>query len=134
MTYKSHAETFLANIFSGNMTSALDACSDDVKFISTRPTPSNKVAAYGTYQGKDGAIKFFTIFGETLQAGEFHTEAVITQANHVAMYGTLKHTARATGRPFESDWALIMKFDDDGKLSLYHFYEDTASLEWALDV
>jgi ketosteroid isomerase-like protein len=50
------------------------------------------------------------------------------------MYGRLKHIARATGRPFASDWALVMKFDEAGKLALYHFYEDTAALEWALGV
>ena len=58
----------------------------------------------------------------------------IAQGQHVVMYGRLKHTARATGRPFASDWALVMKFDEAGKLVLYHFYEDTAALEWALGV
>ena len=134
MTYQAHAEQFLAHVFSGDMQAVLDACHDDVRFISTRPTPSDSVAAYGTHQGKDGALRFFDIFAQTLIAGEFHTEALFAQGHHVAMYGRLRHTARATGRIFESDWALIMRFDDAGTLVLYHFYEDTAALEWALGV
>ena len=134
MTYQAQAEQFLAAVFSGDTQAVLDACSDDVRFIGTRPTPSDSVAIYGTHRGKDGALKFFDIFGQTLEAGDFHTEAVIAQGHHVAMYGRLAHTARATSRPFESDWALMMQFDDAGKLVLYHFYEDTAALEWALGV
>ncbi|EGY51441.1 hypothetical protein HMPREF9371_2350 [Neisseria shayeganii 871] len=134
MNYQDEAQAFLGDVFSGNLDAALTRCADDVVFISTRPDASDTVAAYGTFVGKAGAARFFGIFGETLQAGEFNTHAVFGSGHHVAMYGQLKHTARITGRPFASDWALIMRFNDDGKLALYHFYEDTARLEWALGV
>lgn len=132
MTYQTQAEQFLANIFSGRMDLALKACADDVVFIGARPEPSDRVAAYGRHVGHDGAERFFQTFADTLEPGDFKVDATIAQDRHVVMYGNLKHTARATGRPFVSDWALVMRFNDDGRLALYHFYEDTAALEWAL--
>lgn len=134
MTYQAQAEAFLGNVFSGRLNDALALCADDVVFVSTRPKPSDTVRAYGRFVGKEQAARFFQIFGETLQAGEFNVHATVAQGQHIVMYGDLKHTAIATGRPFESDWALVMKFDDAGKLVLYHFYEDTAALEWALGI
>lgn len=134
MTYQTQAEQFLSNVFTGELDAALAACADDVVFISTRPDASERVAAYGSHVGHEGARRFFQIFADTLEPGEFEVQATIAQGAHVVMYGRLKHTARATGRPFASDWALIMRFNDDGRLALYHFYEDTAALEWALGV
>lgn len=134
MTYQTQAEQFLSNVFTGELDAALAACADDVVFISTRPDASERVAAYGSHVGHEGARRFFQIFADTLEPGEFEVQVTIAQGAHVVMYGRLKHTARATGRPFASDWALIMRFNDDGKLALYHFYEDTAALEWALGV
>lgn len=134
MTYQTQAEQFLSNVFTGELDAALAACADDVVFISTRPDAFERVAAYGSHVGHEGARRFFQIFADTLEPGEFEVQATIAQGAHVVMYGRLKHTARATGRPFASDWALIMRFNDDGKLALYHFYEDTAALEWALGV
>ncbi len=132
MTYQTQAQQFFADVFAGKLPEALAACAEDVAFISTRPEASERVRAYGTHRGHAGASTFFRIFGETLEPGAFEVHDTIAQGQHVVMYGRLKHTARATGRPFASDWALVMKFDDAGKLSLYHFYEDTAALEWAL--
>ena len=134
MTYQTQAQQFLADIFTGKLPEALVACAEDVVFISTRPEPSEQVRAYGRYSGHAGAIDVFQAFGEMLEPGEFEIYDTIAQGQHVMMYGRLKHIARATGRPFASDWALVMKFDEAGKLALYHFYEDTAALEWALGV
>lgn len=134
MNYQHQAQQFLSDIFAGKLPDALAACAEDVVFIGTRPEPSEKVRAYGRYQGHAGAAAFFQTFGETLAPGQFDIHATIAQGQHVVMYGRLQHTARATGRPFASDWALVMKFDEAGKLALYHFYEDTAALEWALGV
>ena len=134
MTYQAQAQQFLADVFAGKLPEALAACAEDVVFISTRPEPSAQVRAYGSHRGHAGAAAFFQTFADTLAPGEFEIHDTIAQGQHVVMYGRLKHTARATGRPFASDWALVMKFDEAGKLVLYHFYEDTAALEWALAV
>ena len=39
---------------------------------------------------------------------------------------------RATGKVFDSDWALAMQFAD-GLLAHYRFYEDSAALEKAME-
>lgn len=134
MNHLSVAEQFLADVFTGKMSEALNRCAEDVRFVPTRPQGSDKVRMYGTYQGREGGEAFFRGFGELLEPGDFVVLDKVSDDRHVVMYGTLRHKARNTGKEFASDWALVMKFDHAGKIVLYHFYEDTAALEQALGV
>jgi len=78
-----------------------------------------------------GAREFFRLFAELLEPGEFNITASFSEGEHVCMYGKLRHRSRTTGRDFPSNWALICRVQQ-GRLSLYHFYEDTAALEAAI--
>jgi len=81
--------------------------------------------------GPAGAREFFRLFAELLEPGEFNITASFSEGEHVCMYGKLRHRSRTTGRDFPSNWALICRVQQ-GRLSLYHFYEDTAALEAAI--
>jgi len=124
-------QKFLGHVFAGEMDKALDLVADDAVFISTNPLDNAQNPMHGTFKGKAGAQKFFGGFGEVLEPGEFEVTAGFGQDDHAAMYGTLRHTVRSTGKPFPSDWALIAK-SDAGKLTLYHFYEDSEALAKAM--
>lgn len=86
---------------------------------------------HGEFTGSEGARQFFANFAAVLEPGEFNIEAAFGQAEHAALYGTLRHYSRSTGKPFASDWALICKVQQ-GQLVLYHFYEDSEALREAL--
>ncbi|MEI3855731.1 MULTISPECIES: nuclear transport factor 2 family protein [unclassified Ensifer] len=124
-------EAFLGHIFSGAMDKALELVHPQAKFISTRPTPNPNNPLHGTFVGPEGAKAFFGGFADLLEPGEFNVDARFAEGEHVALYGTLQHKSRATGRDFASDWALICKVEAD-KIVLYHFYEDTAALAIAI--
>ncbi|KUM01995.1 nuclear transport factor 2 family protein [Chromobacterium subtsugae] len=124
-------QTFLDHVFSGRMAEALALVADDAVFIPSRPQASAKVSLYGTYRGQAGAAQVFQSFAAELKPGEFEVESAFGDGEHAAMHGRLRHYSVATGKPFASDWALIGKVRD-GKIVLYHFYEDTAALEEAL--
>lgn len=124
-------QAFLGAIFSGAMKTAMALTAPDAVFISTNPRANPDNAMHGTFTGHDGAAAFFGGFGETLEPGDFEITAAFGDDSHAALYGTLAHTVRATGKPFVSDWALITTVED-GKLTLYHFYEDTEALAKAL--
>lgn len=131
MTSLSTVQTFLNHVFSGALDEALNLVSPDAQFISTRPVSNPRVPIHGTFQGPQGAREFFRLFSEALEPGEFNVTASFSENGHVAMYGNLRHRSRKTGREFSSNWALICGVQQ-GKISLYHFYEDTAALEAAI--
>ena len=124
-------ESFMGHIFQGEMDNALKLVADDAVFVSANPqvNPSNKM--HGTFIGQDGATQFFGGFVEIIEPGEFTIEEKFSDGIHVAMYGTLKHTVRSTGKQFASNWALMSKIKN-GKLTLYHFYEDSEALARAM--
>ncbi len=124
-------QSFLDHAFSGRMEEALSLVDAEAHFIATRPTASESMPVYGTHLGPEGAKKFLELFGAMLIPGTFEITAAFSEGEHAALYGSLHHTSRATGRAFVSDWALIARVRN-GKLMLYHFYEDTAALEHAV--
>ena len=120
-------QTFLGHIFSGEEDKALALVHPHARFIATRPTENVHNPLHGTFVGPEGAKRFFALFGEIFQPGDFAVESAFGENDHVALYGTLRHLVRKTGKDFASDWALIAKVTD-GKLALYHFYEDSEAL------
>ncbi|WBU58502.1 nuclear transport factor 2 family protein [Paracoccus sediminicola] len=124
-------QAFLAAVFSDAMETAMALVSPDAVFVSTNPRSNPGNPMHGTFTGHDGAAAFFAGFAEVLEPGDFDVIAAFGDETHAALYGTLAHTVRATGRPFVSDWALITRVED-GKIALYHFYEDTEALTEAM--
>ena len=105
--------------------------SPEAVFVSTNPRSNSTNPMHGTFIGHEGAKAFFGGFADILEPGDFEVTDAFGDETHAALYGTLKHTVRATGKPFISDWALITQFED-GKLTLYHFFEDTEALAEAM--
>lgn len=131
MTATTTVQTFLNHVFSGAMDQALALIDPDAQFISTNPNPNPANPLHGTFVGLDGAKQFFAGFGEMLEPGEFKVTAAFGDNEHAALYGTLRHKVRKTGKDFPSDWALICRVKD-ARVSYYHFYEDTEALQSAL--
>lgn len=131
MTAVTIFQTFLNNVFSGNMEQALANVDPQALFISTNPKANPDNPVHGTFFGLEGAKQFFGKFGEILEPNDFHIEATFGDTEHAALYGTLRHQVRSTGKEFVSDWALVGRIKD-GRITLYHFYEDTEALYKAL--
>jgi ketosteroid isomerase-like protein len=131
MTSLTTVQSFLNHVFSGTLEDALTLVAPDAQFISARPVPNPRVPVHGTFVGPEGAREFFKLFAEALEPGEFNIAATFSENEHVCMYGNLRHRSRKTGRDFPSNWALICKVQQ-GRISQYHFYEDTAALEAAI--
>ncbi|MFC2292036.1 MAG: nuclear transport factor 2 family protein [Kingella oralis] len=126
------AQTIFADLAAGNLEAVLQRCADDVRFTAVRAEPCAAVPAYGEYVGKDGARQFFQKLGAAVEFGEFRLDGAAAGKDLAMMHGHLRHTVRATGKVFDSDWALAMQFAD-GLLAHYRFYEDSAALEKAME-
>ena len=124
-------EAFLGHIFTGDMAAAQAMIAPEARFIGARPEPAAENPLFGTFLGPEGAAEFFTRFGALIEPGGFEIQGKIGDAAGACFYGRFRHTVRATGKPFPSDWALVTRFEG-GKLVFYHFYEDTAALMAAM--
>ncbi|MBT2134492.1 nuclear transport factor 2 family protein [Croceibacterium sp. LX-88] len=131
MTAAALVQAFLGNIFAGKMDEALSMVDPQAVFVSGNPRPNPSNPLHGTFVGQDGARDFFGGFGSLLEPGDFNVTAAFGDDHHAALYGTLRHKSRETGREFASDWALICQVRDE-RLVLYHFYEDTEALRAAI--
>lgn len=124
-------QAFLAAVFSGATETAMALTAPDAIFISTNPRSNPANSMHGTFVGQSGRTAFFSCFADLLEAGDFDVTAAFGDDTHAALYGTLTHTVRATSKPFVSDWSLITRIEN-GKLTLYHFFEDTEALAEAM--
>jgi uncharacterized protein len=131
MTSLDTVQSLLQHVFSGALDEAAALVAPDAQFISARPVPNPQIPFQGTFIGPEGARELFRLFAELLEPGEFHVAASFSEGEYVAMNGALRHISRKTGRDFASNWALICRVQG-GRLTLYHFYEDTAALEAAI--
>lgn len=122
---------FLGHIFAGDMTQAGAMVAADGELIPARSHNSDENPIFGRYIGPDGAEAMFARFGGLLEPGGFEIDGSMGEERQACLFGRLTHAARATGKPFVSDWALLTRWKE-GKMQLCHFYEDTAALADAM--
>lgn len=137
MSASSNTQTlnqFLQHVFQAEYEQAMQLCSTEVKFVVFRPEVSDQVSIYGAHTGKGKGIELFKNLAKLFTFGDFEIEDSVVTDTHIVRFGRLAHTVNQTGRTFNSLWAMIVRFDDKGKIVLYRMHEDTAALETAMDI
>jgi ketosteroid isomerase-like protein len=106
----------------GDIPFILDRVSADVQFDNS---DSPEMPWGGTHKGKDGIARFFGDINGAVEVKSFEPKSYLSSGDEVMTTGVWSGVARATGRPFTSQWA--MRFlAKDGKVTYAHVYEDTA--------
>lgn len=123
--------TFLKNFSNLEVIKALVA--PDARFVGVRQKTYDTLPIYGTYHGPEGVAQFVTNLKSVFDTQAFHVDYVIETESEGAAFGRFEHLVRHTGKLFRSHWAVRCTFVDK-KIASYHFYEDTAALEEALEV
>lgn len=75
---------------------------------------------------------FFDGLVEHIESLEFTVNSLIGDDDTVVALGNLISRVRSTGRDIHSDFAIEVRFDDDGLITKYHMYEDTYAVAAAL--
>lgn len=127
-------DQFIAHIFTGEYEQAMQLCNAQIKVVVFRENMDSQVPIYGTHVGKQQSITFFKNLAELFTFGDFEVENSIVSDDYIVRFGKLAHTVKRTGKVFNSLWAMIVRFDDAGKICLYRMHEDTAALETAMQV
>lgn len=134
MSAKDAVTGFFAALREKGIDAALEFVADDSVFVAVLGDAFRKyLPLYGSYRGKSGVREFVTSLADNFDTQEFATKHVISEGNHVALWGRFHHKIRSTGRDFVSDWALVCEVEN-GLIRYYQFYEDTAALEAAFEL
>ena len=107
----------------GDIESLLDLYSDDA----TWETPQiENVPQGGKRQGKEQILEFMSLVGENENL-HFEPREFAAQRNKVVILGDYRWRVKATGKEFTSDFVHVNTFNDDGKITSFKEYLDTAA-------
>jgi Ca2+-binding RTX toxin-like protein len=83
------------------------------------------------YMGADGVKTFLAALDEDFdfenRFTEFNDLKYISDGNQVAVYGYLRYVHARTGNFVSTPFAINVDFDDDGKIELYHYLDNSAA-------
>jgi ketosteroid isomerase-like protein len=108
----------------GDIQALLDSLDENVEWVLPG---EGLIPQAGTYHGREGVARFFQALSETTEFSAFEPRDFIAQGDHVIALGTYQGKARATGRPFESSWAMSFLLRD-GKVLKFREYTDTGAI------
>ncbi len=111
----------------GDIAHILASVTDDIEWI----TPGEGIPTGGLKRGKDAVVRFFEMVGSTWNFTAFEPKEYIASGDSLVVLGSYAGTARATGRPMSSEWAMVWKFRD-GKVAYFREYTDTEALARAM--
>ncbi|WP_046247247.1 nuclear transport factor 2 family protein [Hymenobacter terrenus] len=107
---------------------ALALVHPEAEFIDVKRAAQARLPLYGTFRGRAGAEAFLQGLADAFQTEQFEHEGLLGDEHTAVAWGSFRHRVRATGRLFESDWALVCRVRD-GLIAFHQFYEDTEALE-----
>lgn len=81
----------------------------------------------GSYHGRDGVARFFQILDQTTEFSAFEPRQFVAQGDRVIALGWYQGKAKATGRSFESHWAMSFVLRNE-KVLKFQEYTDTAAI------
>lgn len=109
----------------GDIESLLDLYTDDVDW----ETPKvENVPQTGKRKGKQEMLEFMSLVGPDYSENlHFEPREFIAQGNKVVILGDYGWRINATGKEYTSDWVHVCTFNDDGKITSFKEYLDTAA-------
>ena len=81
----------------------------------------------GTYHGRDGVARFFQSLVKNTEFLAFEPREFVAQGDRVIALGWYRGKATATGRIFESHWAMSFLLQD-GKVRAFQEFTDTSTI------
>jgi hypothetical protein len=113
----------------GDIPFILGMCADDIDW---QGSDAAEVPYSGRYRGPAGASQFFQKIGAALDVKAFQPKTFIASGNEVMTTGSWSCTAKSTGKSFTAEWAMRFVFGQDGKVTAFRSYDDTAIVTAAL--
>ncbi len=108
----------------GDIESLMGLYTDDASWESPK---TENVAHSGKRKGKQQMLEFMSLVGEHSENIHFEPREIIAQGDKVVVLGDYRWRIPATGKEYESDFVHVCTFNDDGKITSFKEYLDTAA-------
>ena len=117
------AQKGFADFGRGDIRAVLDACADNISWGAW----NNPVVPFSkTYQGKEGVAEFFQTLGSTISYSRFEPYAFFESGNRVFCKVVQEATVKYTGKKFGHDALMEFVINEEGKISSFYAYVDSA--------
>lgn len=108
----------------GDIESLLDLIADDA----TWESPQNEnVPHSGKRRGKQQILEFMSLINENSENLHFEPREFFAQGNKTVVLGNYRWRVKATGKEYTTDWVHVSTFNDEGKMTSFKEYLDTAA-------
>ncbi len=114
----------------GDIAAILDSLDENVVWV-VPVVPNAPGVPSGKYEGKAGVAQFFQHVAETWDFTAFEPKEYIASGDQVAVTGSYRAVAKATGRRVDADWCMVWKIQG-GKVLRFQEYPDSAALAAAV--
>lgn len=108
----------------GDIESLINLYTDDADWES--PETEN-VPHGGKRKGKQQILEFLSLVGEHSENIHFEPREFVAQASKVVILGDYSWRIKSTGKEYKSDFVHVNTFNDDGKITGFKEYLDTAA-------
>jgi ketosteroid isomerase-like protein len=113
----------------GDIPGLLELFADDIEWT----LPEVQGAPHGgARRGKEAVTEFFTLLNEAEEITHFEPSEFIAEGDRIVVLGSVKATARSTGRSYETDWVHVFRVTD-GKVASFREHFNTAAVNRAFE-
>ena len=113
----------------GEIPAILTACTDDVAVV-VYGDPS-VIPTAGEWQGKSRVTDYFRAIGDTTEVLRWVPQQYVASGNHVVVLGIMDARSKATGKTLTNTHWVIDFTAENGKITGWQVYVDTAAWEKA---
>ena len=112
----------------GDIPKILGLLADDVEWESWADNRAQRggVPWLAAKRGKGGAAEFFQCVATQMQVRDFQVLSLMTDGHQVAAEIVIEVDVPSSGRRFRDEELHLWTFNDDGKVSRFRHYVDTA--------
>lgn len=110
-----------ADFGEGNISGVLDSLTEDVVWVEPE---AGKSPVSGVARGRQEVAEFFRVLDDVSETEAFEPREFVAQDNKVVVLGYYRFRVKATGKRWESEWAMAFTFRH-GLIAHFQFYGDT---------
>jgi ketosteroid isomerase-like protein len=107
----------------GNVESLMDLYTTDADWH----TPDiENVPHGGRRKGREQMLQFMSLVGDNSENLHFEPREFVAEGDKVVVLGDYGWRCKATGKEYESDFVHVCTFNEEGKITTFKEYQDTA--------
>lgn len=121
-------EEYLGHLGKGDVEAAIELLAEPLDWFT--PGDTTLIPWMGHRSTKDEVRAFFKMASENMTPERFEVRQIIADGRVAIVLGNFKYQVDATGKSFESEFALELRVTD-GLIDRYHMHEDSHAISLA---